>query len=122
MPAPALLVAIVDDEEPIRKALQRLLNAAGLDAQTFGSGREFLDSLAIHHPDCVILDLHMPGMSGLSVLQQLRESGPRLPIVVITAYEVPEVRSYCLSAGASAYLRKPLHDQTLLEAIATAVA
>ena len=69
-----------------------------------------------------MLDLHMPGMSGLSVLQQLRESGPRLPIVVITAYEVPEVRSYCLSAGASAYLRKPLHDQTLLEAIAKAVA
>ena len=57
-------VAIVDDEEGIRKALSRLLRASGLDAESYANGQEFLDAAAEHRPDCVVLDLHMPGMSG----------------------------------------------------------
>jgi FixJ family two-component response regulator len=113
-------VAIVDDEEPIRKALKRLMRAANLEAEVFASGADFLDSLARRRPDCVILDLHMPGMSGLHVLQRLQQSGIQLPAIVITAYDEPETRNHCLAAGASAYLRKPLEDRLLLDAVASA--
>jgi FixJ family two-component response regulator len=113
-------VAIVDDEEPIRKALKRLMRAANLEAEAFASGADFLDSLATRLPDCVILDLHMPGMSGLHVLQRLQQSGARVPTIVITAYDEPETRNHCLAAGATAYLRKPLEDRLLLDAVASA--
>jgi FixJ family two-component response regulator len=112
-----LRIAVVDDDESVRKALKRLLRAANLDATTFASGRDFLNSLAAQLPDCVVLDLHMPGMSGMDVQQQLAGSGLRLPVVIITGHDEPETRSRCLSAGAAAYLRKPLDDETLLDAI-----
>jgi len=120
MAEPAPFVAIVDDEESIRKALKRLMRAANLEAEAFASGSAFLDSLAARHPDCLILDLHMPGMTGLDVLQRLQQSGVQLPTIVITAYDEPETRGYCLAAGASAYLRKPLEDHLLLDAVASA--
>jgi FixJ family two-component response regulator len=120
MAEPSPFVAIVDDEEPIRKALKRLMRAANLEAEVFASGADFLDSLARRRPDCVILDLHMPGMSGLHVLQRLQQSGLQLPAIVITAYDEPETRNHCLAAGASAYLRKPLEDRLLLDAVASA--
>jgi len=114
-------VAIVDDEESIRKALKRLLRAANLEAESFSSGAAFLDSLATRRPDCLILDLHMPGMTGLHVLERLKQSGTHLPTIVITAYDEPESRTRCLVAGAAAYLRKPLDSRLLLDAIADAV-
>jgi FixJ family two-component response regulator len=120
MAEPAPFVAIVDDEEPIRKALKRLMRAANLEAEAFASGAAFLDSLASRRPDCLILDLHMPGMTGLHVLQRLQQSGVRVPTIVITAYDEPETRSHCLAAGATAYLRKPLEDRLLLDAVASA--
>ncbi|HVQ62526.1 MAG TPA: response regulator [Burkholderiales bacterium] len=113
-------VAIVDDEEPIRKALGRLLRAANLETEAFASGPAFLDSLAVRRPDCVILDLHMPGMTGLHVLRRLRQSGVQVPAIVITAHDEPETRADCLAAGATAYLRKPLEDRLLLDAVASA--
>lgn len=112
-----LRIAVVDDDESVRKALKRLLRAANLDATTFASGRDFLNSLAAQLPDCIVLDLHMPGMSGMDVQQQLARDGLRLPTVIITGHDEPETRSRCLSAGAAAYLRKPLDDETLLDAI-----
>jgi FixJ family two-component response regulator len=120
MAEPVPFVAIVDDEEPIRKALKRLLRAANLEAESFASGADFLDSLAVRRPDCLILDLHMPGMTGLHVLQRLRQSGVQLPTIVITAYDEPETRTDCLAAGAAAFLRKPLEDRLLLDAVASA--
>ena len=114
------VVAIVDDEEPIRKALGRLLRAANLETEAFASGPAFLDSLAVRRPDCVILDLHMPGMTGLHVLRRLRQSGVQVPAIVITAHDEPETRADCLAAGATAYLRKPLEDRLLLDAVASA--
>jgi len=114
-------VAIVDDEEGIRKALSRLLRASGLDAESYANGQEFLDAAAEHRPDCVVLDLHMPGMSGLQVLRKLKAAGQRLSIVVITAHDEPETRERCIDAGACAYLRKPLEDRLLLNAISAAM-
>ena len=114
-------IAIVDDEEPVRKALKRLLRAAGLEAETYASGKEFLEGTTLRRPDCVVLDLHMPGMSGLQVLRHLRESQAPLPAVVITAYDEPATRDACLAAGAAAYLRKPLDERLLLNAISATV-
>ena len=114
-------VAIVDDEEGIRKALSRLLRASGLEAESYANGQEFLDAAAEHRPDCVVLDLHMPGMSGLQVLRKIKATGQRLSIVVITAHDEPETREQCIDAGACAYLRKPLEDRLLLNAISAAM-
>src|SRR5262245_19007606 len=119
--SPTVRVAVVDDEATVRKALRRLLAASGLAVETFASGQEFLDSLARQKPDCVILDLHMPGLTGLGVQRELARTGVRLPPVIITAYDDAEWRVQCLDAGAAHYLLKPLDGRTLLDAIATAV-
>jgi FixJ family two-component response regulator len=117
-----LLVAIVDDEESVRHALSRLMRSAGLRVAVFGSGAEFLDSLKSVRPDCVVLDMHMPELSGLDVQLRLRAENDRLPVVIITGHDTAEVHRLSLEAGALAYLRKPIHDQTLLDAVADAAA
>jgi len=114
-------VAVVDDEETVRKALKRLLRAAGLDAEGYASGQEFLDGTSDRRPDCVVLDLHMPSMGGLQLLQRIRQMTKRLPVVIITAHDEPETREQCLAAGASSYLCKPLDDRLLLNAISAAL-
>ncbi len=114
-------VAIVDDEEGIRKALGRLLRASGIETQGYATGQEFLSAAEEHRPDCVVLDLHMPGMSGLQVLRRLKTMGQPWRVVVITAHDEPETREQCLNAGACAYLRKPLEDRLLLNAISAAM-
>src|SRR5262245_33282955 len=113
----SFLVALIDDEASVRKAIGRLLTAAGLTVEAFGSGQEFLDSLARRQPDCVVLDLHMPGLTGLAVQQELARAGVEAPVVIITAFDEPESRVQCLAAGAAAYLLKPLDEGTLLDAI-----
>lgn len=117
----ALQVAILDDEEPVRKALGRLLRASGLDAQCFATGQSFLEALAVQSPACLILDLHMPGLSGLQVLERLRNRQPPLPTIVITGHDEPENESRCITMGAFAYIRKPVNDDLLLKTIEDAV-
>jgi FixJ family two-component response regulator len=121
MPSTVPYVAIVDDEEPVRKALKRLLRASGLEAESYASGKEFLDATLLRKPDCVLLDLHMPRMTGLQVLRALKVTRDALPIIIITAHDAPEAREQCLAAGATAYLRKPLEEQELLETITAAL-
>ena len=116
------VIAVVDDEEPVRKALSRLMCTAGYDVEAFASGAAFLASAAQHPPDCLVLDLHMPDMNGFEVQTRLTRSVPALPVVFVTGYDIPEARERVLSAGAAAYLRKPLDAQTLLDTIATAIA
>ena len=101
----------------MRKALKRLLRASGLEAESYASGKHFLEASALRRPDCLVLDLHMPGMSGLQLMQEMRATGAMLPTVVITAYDEPATRQQCLGAGAAAYLRKPLDERLLLNAI-----
>ena len=114
-----LRISVVDDDESVRRALGRLLSSLDYQAETFDSGRAFLDSLADRCPDFLVLDLHMPGLSGLDVLQQLTRAPAPVRVIVITAYDEPETQAQCLAAGALAYLRKPLDEQVLLEAIRT---
>ena len=115
------LIAVVDDEESVRKSLRRLLVASELDATVYASGQEFLDSLGARQPDCLVLDLQMPGLTGLEVQRALAGARVRFPTIIITAHDEPETRARCLAAGVVAYLCKPLHDELLLETIATAV-
>jgi FixJ family two-component response regulator len=108
-------VAIVDDEEPIRKALTRLLRSAGLEVASFPSGGEFLDSLPDHQPDCVVLDLHMPAVNGFEVQARLVKFG--VPVVILTGHDSDETRARSLAGHPAAYLCKPVNDQVLLDAI-----
>ena len=116
-----LLVAVVDDEVAVRIALRRLLRSANFSVEMFSSGAEFLESLKEHQPDCVVLDLHMPQVGGFDVQARLAEAGIRLPTVVITGHDTDEARERALAGGAAAYLRKPVDDQALLDAITLAV-
>ena len=116
------LIAVVDDEEPVRKALMRLMCSAGLSVETFGSGAEFLKSLDTRLPDCVVLDLHMPQMDGFSVQVSLGRKCAALPVIILTGHDLPQARERAMQGGASAFLRKPVLDRTLLDAISAATA
>jgi FixJ family two-component response regulator len=117
MNAPDRLVAIVDDEEPIRQALGRLLRSAGIKAQPFASGIAFLESMPIPGLRCVVLDIHMPGMTGLEVEARLATSWPQLPVIFITGHEDPEAQRRALATHPLAFLHKPVDSTYLLGAI-----
>lgn len=111
------LIAVVDDDPFVRKALERLLRSAGFSVEGFASGAEFLCSADDHQPDCVVLDLHMPDLSGFEVQSRLACTHGGVPVVVITGHDTPESRTRALGSGAKAYLPKPVDDETLLKAI-----
>ena len=114
------LIAIIDDEQGIRKAMQRLLRSARLDAVAYGSGEEFLETLGERQPDCIVLDLHMPRVDGFKVQARLAGAGFRIPVIVITGRDSPELRARAMEGGAFAYFRKPVDGEALLDAIAAA--
>jgi len=113
-------IAVVDDESSVRKAMERLLRSAGMSVSTFASGDAFLEAVSLAVPDCVVLDLHMPGTTGFEVLARLAEREVRPPVVVITGHDTPEARAGAVAGGAAAYLLKPVDEQALLQAIAAA--
>lgn len=114
-------VFVVDDDLSVRRALQRLIRSAGYSVETFASGREFLDSDPRSASGCVVLDIHLGGMSGLEVQERLAARGVRMPVIVITAHDDAMTRARVESLGAVAYVRKPFDDRVLLEAIRKAV-
>ena len=114
-------VAVVDDDEAVRRALSRLIRSLGFEAEEFASGEDFLANVATRTPDCVVLDLHMPKVGGFEVQARIAESRLHIPVIVITGHDSPETRARALGAGASAYLCKPLDGQALKEAIRSAV-
>ena len=115
------LVAVVDDEESVRRALGRLVRSAGFDVETFSSGIDFLRAVGQRRPSCVVLDLRMPHVNGFDVQHTLKEMDSGLPVVIITGDDSPESRSRALKQGAKAYLRKPVDDAMLVDAIQTAI-
>ena len=112
---------MVDDDEPIRRALSRLLRAWEFSVKSFSCGQEFLDSLRDRHPDCVVLDLHMPEMNGLRVLRDLRFKGLDMPVIIITAHDEPTARADCMAMGANDYLAKPVDEAVLRQTIASVI-
>lgn len=120
--AKPLLIAVVDDEESVRKALQRLIHSAGYDVETYSSGAEFLQSTQDHEPACVVLDLRMPGVNGFDVQAELKQARMDLPIVVVTGHDTPLALARAMNQGAAAYLIKPIDERMLLRAIDEAIA
>ena len=114
-------VALVDDEESVRRALKRLLRVAEFDVETFASGPEFLASLAGRKPDCVILDIHMPGMTGFDVVTRLESDKADIPAILITAFDDPDFESRAKRIGAYRFLRKPVPGEKLIDAVRAAV-
>ena len=110
-------VAVVDDDESFACALGRLLRAAGLDAQTYLSAEAFLEAPPLPAPDCLVLDIHLGGMSGLELQRRLREAGNRLPIIFVTAHDAPENRKEAEDGGCAAYFLKPVSRASLVAAI-----
>ncbi|HEY2994512.1 MAG TPA: response regulator [Methylomirabilota bacterium] len=115
------LIAVVDDDASVRKALSRLLTAYGLGVTTFACGQDFIDSIARRRPDCLILDMDMPGMTGADVQRALTGCGARVPTIIIAGRDDPDTEARCLAAGAAAYLRKPIDERVLLDAVTTAL-
>lgn len=114
-------VALVDDEAPVRSALGRLLRLADHAVLAFASGEEFLLSLQTRLPDCVLLDVHMPGLDGLAVQRQMRTAGHAVPVVVITASDDAAIERGALAGGACCVLRKPFSSAQLLGAVGAAM-
>ena len=115
-------IAVVDDDSSVRTALARLLTLNSYSAKAFGSAQEFLDSLAVCKPECVVLDLHMPGINGFELQGRLQHNNIDIPTVIITAHNEPGLRERCSKAGAVAFLVKPLLAADLIHAIDGAIA
>jgi FixJ family two-component response regulator len=110
-------VALVDDEPSILRALSRLVGSAGFEPQAFASGTEFLGAMPIPGLRCVVLDIHMPEVSGLEVQTRLAHQWPGVPVIFITGHEDPEAQRRALAARPLAFLNKPINSTHLLNAI-----
>ncbi len=115
------LVLIVDDDEEVRSALRELLLSVGIDACCFGSTQELLHTVLPERPGCLVLDVRMPGASGLDLQQHLAVNGNVRPIIFLTGHGDIAMSVQAIKAGAVDFLTKPVRDQTLLDAVAAAI-
>ena len=116
------LISVVDDDRSVRESLARLIRSVGFSVRVFESAEEFLSSGRDGHTDCVLLDIRMPGMSGLELQRELSASDRDLSVIFITAHgSDDEVRGRALEAGAVDYLLKPLREEEVLKAIDAAL-
>jgi FixJ family two-component response regulator len=114
-------ISIVDDDPSVRDALGRLVESVGYDVETFASAQEFLDSSPVGRADCLVLDIHLPGMSGFDLQQRLAAARAAIPIIFITAHDDSFTRERIGQARVDAQLYKPFEDLALLDAIRSAV-
>jgi len=114
-------IIIVDDDDSVRRALRRLLRSAGLNVVAFATAEEFLQSAPQPAPGCLVLDVHLPGLSGLGLQERLRAEGRRIPVIFITAYGDQTMQERALQAGAIAFVAKPFEERALLDAVTRAV-
>ena len=115
------MVAVIEDDEAYRVAVQRLLKTAGLSVQSFGSAEAFLNSGQQHETGCLISDIRMPGMSGLELQSKLNSDHCRIPTIFITAHGDEKMRLQAMRGGAVKFLVKPFDGETLLEAVRVAL-
>ena len=115
------LIAIVDDDEPLREALGSVMKAAGFRTRSFGSAEEFLNPAALAETACLILDVRLPGISGVELQRRLLEEGRRIPIIFITAHGDASLRDLVMKSGAAGFLNKPVRSEALLKDIHTAL-
>ena len=112
---------VVDDDESVCKALKRLMKSVGIKVRTLSSAENFLNQGCKNVPGCLILDVKMPGMSGLELQEKLVESGLTMPVIFISAHEDTQIREQAMKAGAMAFLEKPFEDQILIEKVNSAL-
>ena len=117
MSEPESMVFVVDDDPSVRRGLKRLIGCVGLQVELFGSGQEFLASEHPNVPSCLILDIRLPGISGLNLQRRLAEADIQIPIIFITAHGDIPMTVRAMKAGAVEFLTKPFRDQDLLDAI-----
>jgi FixJ family two-component response regulator len=118
---PRPLIAVLDDEPNMCKALSRLLTTRDFEVVTFLLGEDLLAAFASRLPDCLLLDLHLPGLSGFEVLERLAAQRSPVPVIVITGHDQPGNAERVRNLGAVDYLLKPIKELTLLEALAKAM-
>jgi len=111
------LIAIVDDDESVRDAVQTLLESTGRRTVAFASAEQFLASPALSTAQCLILDLRMPGIDGVELLRRMLAANHRIPTIILTAHADEVERARALAAGAMAFLPKPFRPAFLLEAV-----
>jgi FixJ family two-component response regulator len=116
-----ILVSIVDDDESVRDALKGFIQSAGFAAEIFSSAVDFLGSDILSKTNCLIVDVHMPVMTGLELQCRLSNNQSRIPMIFISARDDPAARSQALKAGAVDFLQKPFAGDTMLDAIHAAV-
>ena len=115
------IVYVVDDHPSVRRAIKRLVESEGLQVELFGSAPEFLEARRPNAPSCLVLDIKLPGTTGLDFQHQLSESGIRIPIIFITGHGDIPMTVRAMKAGAVEFLTKPFRDQNLLDAIQIAL-
>ena len=115
------VIAIVDDDEPLREALSSVIKAAGFSPRTFASAEEFLACDDCDETACLILDVRLPGMSGIELQKKLSKTNSQLPIVFVTAHGDSWLRDSLMRAGAAAFLFKPVRSEALLKEIRRAL-
>ncbi len=115
------MISIVDDDPGIRQGFAALMKSAGLDAEAFSNAEDFLESGRVEQTRCLVLDVHLPCMSGLELQARLAEMGRRLPIVFLTAHQCDRARALAIETGAAAYLLKPLRGGALLASVRAAL-
>ena len=118
---PSEVVFVVDDDASMRDAISRLLNAVGLTVQTFASARAFLNRRLPDVPGCVVLDVRLPGLSGLDLQREMVERGIHIPVVFITGHGDIPMSVQAMKAGAVEFLTKPFRDQDLLDAVRSGI-
>ncbi len=111
------MIFIVDDDAAIRESLRFLLSCEGLEARSFDSASRFLASCTISEQDCVITDIHLPGMDGLALLRTIRARGLKIPVIVMTGWPNSLVRQRAADLGATAFMEKPLKDAEILAVV-----
>jgi FixJ family two-component response regulator len=121
MTDPDPIVFIVDDDLSVRRSTERLVQSAGLKVQTFTSAREFLTNARFEGPACLVLDVRMPGLSGMDLQRELTQAGIRVPIIFITGHGDIPMSVRAMKAGAVEFLTKPFRSRGLLDAIRAAL-
>ena len=115
------IVFVVDDDASVRRSTERLVRSAGFAIQAFASAREFLDNARIEKPGCLVLDVHMPGLSGLDLQRELARRDVEIPIIFLTGHGDIPMTVRAMKAGAVEFLTKPVKSRELLAAIESAI-
>ena len=115
------MVYLIDDDESVRRALQRLVRSAGLDVKAFSSAKEFLESANLGERACIVLDIQMRGLTGFDLQEELASKGIQIPVIAVSAHDDAKTRERARDLGATAFFRKPVDGEALIDAIHWAI-